>query len=179
MASVSNRYARAFADVVLDLKLDPGQIVEQVRSLVAVVAGSPDLRRVWDSPAIPGEQKRKLLDRIVSTMGVEKRVRNFIAVLIDHHRIAALGEIARQFEHDLNSRLGFAEAEITSARALSESEKRSLEAQIASLTGKKVRAQYAQDSSVLGGAVVKIGSTIYDGSVRGQLQRLKEQLSAG
>jgi F-type H+-transporting ATPase subunit delta len=179
MASVSNRYARAFADVVMDLRLDAAQIMEQVHSLVSVVAGSPDLRRVWDSPAIPGEQKRKLLDSIVSRGGLEKHVRNFIAVLIDHHRIAALPEIARQFEHELNSRMGYAEAEITSARQLSDSEKRALEAQIATLTGKKVRAHYEQDGHVLGGAVVKIGSTIYDGSVRGQLQKLKEQLSAG
>ena len=178
MASVTSRYARAFADVVIDLKLDPGQIVQQVRSLVAVVNANGDLRRVWETPSIPAEQKRGLVDAIVQRMAIARPVRNFVAVLIDHHRIAALSEIARQFELELDHRLGFAEAEISSARELSVDEKRQLEAQIEKLSGKKVRASYAIDRGLLGGAVVKLGSTIYNGSVRGQLQKLKQELSS-
>jgi F-type H+-transporting ATPase subunit delta len=144
-----------------------------------MLKASPDLRRLWESPAIPAEEKRKLLDSIAAQSGTAKPTRNFIAVLMDHHRIVALPEIARQFEHELNRRLGYAEAEIISARPLSDEEKRGLEQQIAGLTGQKVRAHYAQDEKILGGAVVKLGSTVYDGSVRGQLQKIKEQLSAG
>ncbi len=178
MAAVSSRYARAFADVVVDLKLDPGQTVAQLRSLVALVSNSADLQRVWENPSIPAEQKRQLLDAIVQRMGIARPLRNLVAVLIDNRRIAALAEIARQFELELDSRLGFAQASISSARELSPEEKRHLEAQIARLSGKRVRASYGVNRELLGGAVVKLGSTIYDGSVRGQLQKLRQELSS-
>ena len=101
-----------------------------------------------------------------------------MAVLIEHGRTAALSAIARQFEMELDRRLGFVEADITSARDLSDPERSALEAQIVHLTGHKVRARYALDKELLGGALVRIGSMIYDGSLRGQLRRIKAQLSA-
>src|SRR5512146_239948 len=178
MASVTSRYARAFADVVIDLKLDPTQIREELRSMVEIVGANPDLRRVWESPAVPQEQKLKLLDALAARAGLVSPVRNFMAVLIDHGRMAMLAEIATQFEVELNQRLGVAEAEVTSVRELSSQERAALEEQLAKVTGMKVRASYALDRKLLGGAVVKVGSTIYDGSLRGQLRRIKEQLSS-
>jgi F-type H+-transporting ATPase subunit delta len=177
MAAVNNRYARAFAEVVLEQKLDTGKILAELGSLVELVESSPQLRSVWENPAVPAEQKRNLLDAIVQRAGVSRQVRNFLAVLIDRGRIVALQQIARQFESELNERLGFVEAEIASARELGEQEKRALEAQIAQVTGRRVRARYVRDAALLGGAVIQVGSTIYDGSVKGQLQRLKEELS--
>ena len=177
MAAVNSRYARAFAEVVLEQKLEAAKVVDEVRSLVELVSGSPQLRSVWENPAVPAEQKRGLLDAIVQRAGVSRPVRNFFAVLIDRGRMAALEQIARQFESELNQRLGFVEAEIASARELGDAEKRALEAQIAQVTGRKVRAHYVRDAALLGGAVIQVGSTIYDGSVKGQLQRLKEALS--
>src|SRR5512143_3209599 len=179
MAAVNSRYARAFVDVVFDKKLDASKTIEELRALAELVETTAALRTVWESPSVPAEQKRAVLDQIVSKLGASKMTRNLVAVLIDNRRIAALPEIARQFQEELNTRLGIADAQITTARELGEDEKRALEQQIAVLTGKKVRAEYRRDQTVLGGAVVKVGSTIYDGSVKGQLQRLKEQLSAG
>src|SRR5512132_1251401 len=178
MAEVNSRYARALVEVVGGKKLDGAAVLAQLQSLVALLRSSAELRRVFENPAIPAGQKRKLLDAIVAREGVSKPVRNFVAVLIDNRRIAALPEIAKQVELEMDRRLGLAEAQVTSARELSPEEKRDLEAQIAQLTGKQVRAQYGTDVKLLGGAVVRLGSTIYDGSVRGQLQKLKEQLAA-
>jgi F-type H+-transporting ATPase subunit delta len=178
MALVTSRYARAFADVVIELKLDVINVREELRSVVKTIESSGPLRRVWDSPAIPHEQKLAVLNSIAAQMGLVSPVRNFIAVLIDHGRVAILPQIARQFETELNQRLGLAEAQVTSCRELSPAEKAALEAQIMTLTAKKVLARYEIDQKILGGAVVKVGSTIYDGSVRGQLQKLREQLSA-
>ena len=178
MASVTNTYARAFADVVLERKLDATQVLQQTQSLAALVASSADLRQVWEAPSIPAEQKRKLLDAIVARASISREVRNFVAVLIDHRRIEFLDRIVKQFEHELDFRLGFAEAEITSARELNEAARRELESQVEKLTGRKVRARYTEDASLLGGAVIKVGSTIYDGSVNGQLERLREQISS-
>jgi len=178
MASVTNIYARAFADVVIDGRLNFDQVLHEAQSLAALVSSSKDLREVWESPAIPAEQKRAVLDAIVAREGISRPVRNLVAVLIDKRRIAFLDAIVKQFEVEMNARLGFAEAEITSARPLGDGERRTLEAEVAKLIGKKVRARYLQDPSVLGGAVVRVGSTIYDGSVKGQLERIKEALSA-
>jgi F-type H+-transporting ATPase subunit delta len=179
VASIAIRYARAFADVVIELKVDTAQVREELRSLVDMVSGSSDLRGVLESPMVQHEEKMRLLDAISQRAGFQTVVRNFMAVLIEHHHTAALPAIARQFQLELNKRLGLVEAEITSVRELSAGEKTALENRVAQLTGLKVLAQYGTDQSLLGGAVVKVGSTIYDGSLRGQLRRIKEQLSAG
>jgi F-type H+-transporting ATPase subunit delta len=179
MAEFHSRYARAFVDVVFEKKLDPVKAEDELRSIAAMVNDTPALRNVWENPSVPAEQKRAVLDQLVQRIGASKMTRNLVAVIIDHGRIAALPEIARQFQEAVNDRLGIADAEVTTARELSAEEKQRLEQEISNVTGKKVRAHYLRDAKVLGGAVVKVGSTIYDGSVKGQLQRLKEQLSAG
>ncbi|HUE53010.1 MAG TPA: ATP synthase F1 subunit delta [Terriglobales bacterium] len=178
MASVPGIYARALADVVFDQRLDPGKTLQQAQSLVELVTSSRVLREVWETPSIPAEEKRGVLDAIAVQSGISRPVRNFMAVLIDHRRVQFLGPIVKEFEHELDRRLGFAEAEITSARELSDTERRALEAQVGKLTGKKVRARYSRDVSVLGGAMVRVGSTIYDGSVKGQMERIREAISS-
>jgi len=177
MASVTNTYARAFADAVFDGHHDPDKTLHEAQAVAELVAGSRELRAVWEAPSITAEQKRAVLDAIVARQGISRTVRNFMAVLIDHRRIHFLEPIVKQFELELNQRLGFIEAEITSARELDQADRSALEARMEKLTGKKVKARYARDESILGGAVVKIGSTIYDGSVNGQLERIREALS--
>jgi F-type H+-transporting ATPase subunit delta len=176
--AVSNRYARAFVDVVFDAKLDPQKITILLQQFVAMYEGSDDLRKIWGSPAVPADQKRALLDQIIGQMGdAPRQMRNFIAVLIDQSRISILPDIAKQFETELNTRLGRVEAEVTSARPLSDVERHSLVAQVAKTTGRQVSAKYSIDAKLLGGAVVRVGSTVYDGSVRGQLHKIKQELS--
>lgn len=178
MASVASTYARAFADVVFEERLDAVRATAGLRSIVALFEQSVDLRRVWENPAVPVEQKRALLDAIVQREGIERPVRNLVAVLIDHRRLPFLPRIVEQFAKELDARMGFAEAEVSSARELGDAERRGLEAQIEKTTGKKVKARYALDASLLGGAVVRVGSTIYDGSVKGQLEQIKEAISS-
>lgn len=178
MASVASTYARAFADVVFSARLDAARSIASLHEIVRLLTESADLRKIWENPAVPADQKRNLLDAIVQRGGIEKPVRNLVAVLIDHRRIPFLPRIVEQLEKELDFRLGFAEAQISSARELSAEERRSLEAQIEKATGRKVRAQYGLDASLLGGAVVRVGSTIYDGSVRGQLEKIKEAISS-
>jgi F-type H+-transporting ATPase subunit delta len=178
VASVANTYARAFADVVLSAHLDANRAVGGLRRIESLLAESDDLRRVWENPAVPAEQKRKLLDAIVHQEGIEHHVRNLIAVLIDHRRVQFLGRIVEQLKKELDSRMGFAEAQVTSARELGDTEKRAIEARVEKVTGKKVHAHFALDAALLGGAVVRVGSTIYDGSVKGQLEKIKEAISS-
>ena len=178
MASVVGTYARAFADVVVapKNKLDSARALQELHSFEAVLAESDSLRRVLDNPSIPGDRKRAVLDAVTARLGSIRQVRNFVAVLIDHHRLSLFSEILKQLEQELNERQGFVEAQVSSARQLSDGEKIMLETEIVKLTGKKVRARYAEDASLLGGAVVQVGSTIYDGSVKGQLEKIREQL---
>lgn len=176
MSAIGSRYARAFADVVFSMKLDSNQVISEVRSLQQLVQDNVELRRVWEDPSIAAAQKRGVLDGLVERLGSARQVRNFFAVLIDHRRIAQLDDIVSEFQHEINERLGFAEAEVSTARALTDVEKRELENQISQLTGKRVQAKYVVDLKLLGGAVVQLGSTIYDGSVHGQLRRIREEL---
>ena len=178
MASVASTYARAFADVVFSAHLDANRAVAGLREIARLLAESADLRRVWENPAVPAEQKRRLLDAIVQREDIDKPVRNLVAVLMDHRRVQFLQRIIEQLEKELDARMGFAEAQISSARELSEAEKRALEVEIEKNTGKKVRARYALDPSLLGGAMVRVGSTIYDGSVKGQLEKIREAMSS-
>jgi F-type H+-transporting ATPase subunit delta len=178
VASVASTYARAFADVVLSAHLDSARAAGGLRRIAELLAESADLRLVWANPAVPAQQKRKLLDAIVQREGIDKPVRNLVAVLIDHRRVQFLQRIIEQLEQELDARLGFAEAQVSSARELDDAEKRTLESQIEKTTGKKVRAKYGLDASLLGGAVVRVGSTIYDGSVKAQLEKIREAISS-
>ncbi|MFY9674070.1 MAG: ATP synthase F1 subunit delta [Terriglobales bacterium] len=176
MASVVGTYARAFADVVMSTKADPARMLAELQSMEALLAESVELRRVLDNPSIPSAQKNAVIDALAQRLGASRPVRNFVAVVTDHRRLALFSDIVKQVEQELNDRMGFAEAQVTSSRLLNDPEKQLLEAEIAKLTGKRVRARYQQDASILGGAVVQVGSTIYDGSVNGQLERIREQL---
>lgn len=177
MASVASRYARALVEVVLEQKIDADIARLQLHSIVDAVNESVDLRRVWESPAVLPAQKRAVLDGIAKQIGAVKPIRNFIAVLIDHRRIAMLNDITRQFEAELDAQLGFVEVEISSARTLTPGEKRDIENRVERMTGKKVRPRYSSKPELLGGVSIKVGSTIYDGSVRGQLEKMRQELS--
>ena len=177
MAAVTASYARAFADVIASRKLDPDAVTAEMSSLVALLDASHDLRKVWENPSIPAPQKRALLDAIAAQTEMSRETRNFVAILIDHRRVPILPQVTEQLRVELNSRLGVVDAEITSARLLGDDEKRELEDRIGRSSGKRVRASYRTDPALLGGAVVRIGSTVYDGTVLGQLHKLREQLS--
>lgn len=175
--AVASRYAAALADAAL------GEAkAEQVRGDLAVFAGafeeSPELRNVLESPAVTPELKRKIVEELARRMNLATAVRNFVFLLIDHRRTEMLREIQKAFHEALNARLGIADAEVTSARELSADEQRELTVALERRTGKKIEARFREDASLLGGAVVRVGSVVYDGSVREQLNRLRERLES-
>jgi F-type H+-transporting ATPase subunit delta len=176
MASFASIYARALTDVVVERKLNADKVATELDAVSRVLAESEQLRTVWESPSVHAGQKLKLLDAIAVRIGLSREVRNFVAVLISKRRISAFADIAKTAVQHINQALGIADAEIVSARELTAEQKKLLESQVATLTGKSLRVRYALDPGLMGGALVKVGSTVYDGSVRGQLQRMKEQL---
>ncbi|HET8889306.1 MAG TPA: ATP synthase F1 subunit delta [Candidatus Angelobacter sp.] len=179
MAAVLGRYARAYADVVLKHRHHIEKAAGELEQIAAIISSSRELRNVLANPAVEREQKLKLLDAIVSRMDASQLLRNFLAVLIDHRRIGNIGDVLEQFKRELDRRMGIADAKVSSVRELTSAEKRSLEQELAEITGKTVRATYSQDASLLGGVLVRVGSTIYDGSVQGRLQRMRAEIAAG
>jgi F-type H+-transporting ATPase subunit delta len=176
MSVLSLRYAHALASVIEAMKLDAAAVKQQLDDFAQTLAGSRELREVLANPSISSQQKLKVLDAIAGRIGMFPQVRNFIAVVMDHGRLHEFSEMATEYASVADEQSGFAEAEITSAHALNDVDRAQLEAQVAKLAGGKIRATYSEDKTLLGGAVVRIGSTVYDGSIRAQLSQLKQRL---
>jgi F-type H+-transporting ATPase subunit delta len=179
MAAVLGRYARAYAEVIVQHKLDADAAVAEIAQVAELIDGNRELRNVLENPAVPHLQKLHLLDALMKRMGSSKLLRNFLAVLIDNRRIGSIGEVVEQFRQELDWIRGIAEARVSSARALTAAQKKSLEAQLGEITGKMVRATYSEDPALLGGVTVRVGSTIYDGSVQGRLERMRREIAQG
>jgi F-type H+-transporting ATPase subunit delta len=175
LSVVAERYAAALADVAAERK-NSEEVKRELEAFVEAFFSIPDLRNALESPALNAELKRKIIAEIAAKMGIHSEVRNFIYLVVDHRRTEMLPEIQEAFREELNERLGIVEAEVTSVRELSAGEKKELTSVLEKRTGKKVEARFQEDGALLGGAVVRLGSTIYDGSVRDQLNRLREKL---
>ena len=179
-SAIVTRYANALVDAVIGPSsgVDPSQAVQQLRSFEAVIQSSPDLRNVLASPAISLARKRAVLTSLSEKLGLPRIIRNFLLVLNDHRRSGSISEVIDSFDILLDARLGFVRAEILSAQKLGAEQEKTLAAQLAQLTGKQVRMRFSEDPSLIGGVVARIGSTVYDGSVRGQLSAMAHRLSA-
>lgn len=179
MAIVDLRYARALEQVVLSQKLSRDEVKRQLDDFQATYAESAPLREILEDPSIPQEQKVRFLDALSGRIGMSGTVRNFVAVVTAHNRLTELPEIVTSYLHLADEDSGVVEAEVTSARPLDDAGKRTLEQGVAQMVGgTQVRATYREDPSLLGGAVVKVGSTVYDGSVRGQLEQMRQRMVA-
>lgn len=178
-SAAANRYARALADVVLarGSSLPGADAVAQLRSVEQLISSSDELRNALLTPAIQAARKRAVMGRLLKELGTLTIIRNFIYVVIDHRRVGIIGEIREAFELLMDERLGFVRAEVSSAAPLDQRRSSEIESELSSLTGKRVRLHFAVDPALLGGLAARIGSTVYDGSLRGQLQQLRRQLA--
>lgn len=176
MKAVAQRYARALADVAVAQK-KAEEVRKDLATFAAILQESVDLRNLLASPAVAREKKHAVIDALAKRVGASGAVRNFLFVLVDNRRAGMLAEIREAFEAQLLDRMGVTLALVTSAREMSSSEKAELGKALERLTGKRVEAEYKQDAGLIGGAVVRIGSTVYDGSVRQQLNRLRVSLA--
>jgi F-type H+-transporting ATPase subunit delta len=178
MAAFVARYARAFADVVAQEKLDTAALDRQMDDFLATFEGSTELRALFANPAVAATQKIAILDKLNAKLGLQKQLRNLLAVLIKNDRIGAVREVAEAYRAEMQERQGIRQVEIVTARELNEKDRAGLVAGVGKLAGARVQASFKLDESILGGAVVRIGSTVYDGSLRGRLERLKAALIA-
>ena len=182
---VAARYAKALADVVTagvhashEPQGDPAQITAELRTVDEMIDSSGELRNALASPAVAPSRKRAVMARLIAPMNVSAQVRNFLFVVIDHRRVHQLKPIIEAFENLADERLGFVRADVASAQTMPEAQRAALEAQLSRLAGKKTRLRYTTDPALVGGVLAKVGSTVYDGSVRGQLERLRVKLGS-
>jgi F-type H+-transporting ATPase subunit delta len=172
LSAVAERYAAALAEVALERKL-ADRVRSDLGAFVDVYLSSADLRNALESPVVSSDVKHGVIQEVAAKMGVDVAVKNFLYLIVDHGRTEMLHEVPAALQQQLNMRMGIAEAEVSSARELSGAERQQLTAILERRTGKKIEASFRQDKTLLGGAVVRVGTTIYDGSVREQLNRLR------
>jgi F-type H+-transporting ATPase subunit delta len=173
--TVARRYATALADVVL--KHGETEIVRsELKTWEDLMNQNPNLQDAFSNPAITHADKEKVLESLLAKTKPSKTTANFLRVLLKNSRLTELAHINEKFASVLDERSGVVTAEVTSARPLSEAEKTEFQANLAKLTGKKVNLNFNINENIIGGVVTRVGSTVYDGSVKTQLENLKQQL---
>jgi len=175
--TIAQHYADALADVAVSENV-AGQIRGEFADFLGLLTESPNLGVLLGSPAVPKANKRNVVEALIERTGASRTLRNFLFVVLDHRRLSLLNEIHIAFDQQLDVRQGITRANVTSARELDSQEKERLSGALTKLSGRQVKAEYKLDPALIAGAVVRIGSTIYDGSVRTQLERLRTRLAS-
>lgn len=175
VGNVARRYASALADVAMETG-QSGPIQHELQAWEAMLSGNSDLFDVFSSPAIAHASKERLLEDLISRSNPGRSTANFLRVLLRNSRLTEISEISERFNEVLDERRGVTNATVTSSRELTEQEKSELKQNLEKMSGKEVHLQFNIDENVIGGAVTRLGSTIYDGSVKTQLELLKQQM---
>jgi len=173
--TISRRYATALADVVTESG-ETDTVRAELKTWQQIMATSSELQSAFRNPAIAHANKEKVLEGLLDKVKPSKTTSNFLRVLLRNSRLTELAAINERFESVLEERSGHIAAEVTSARELSPAQQSELKTNLEKLTGKNVKLNFATDPNLIGGVVTRIGSTVYDGSVRTQLENLKEEM---
>ena len=175
--AVASRYARALADA-LGAQGDFGAMQKELEDFAGVWRESEELREALVSPTIPVEQKRSVLDTLIQRLALSVTAGNFLRVLLVNYRMPLLEEVLKAFQKVADDRLGIVEVQVLYAQDLTPEEKEALREKFAELTGKSVEMKFRREEKLLGGIQARVGSKVYDGSVQGYLERLREQLTS-
>ena len=174
MSVAANRYGKALMDALYPEKAANG--LQQLQSFASLLKEQPDARRFLQNPAMAGDRRQRLMKEISDALSFDRKVANFVNILIDRNRLPILEEIIGAYRKLLDDRLGIVRAQVTAAQTLDSAQQGELAAKLEQITGKQVRMEVAVDPSLIGGVIAQVGSTIYDGSVRQQLQAFKSRL---
>jgi F-type H+-transporting ATPase subunit delta len=175
--AIASRYARALADVLRPAGNYAAALAE-LETYLGVWRESSDLREAFESPVVPPASKQKVLGAILVRLGTSHTVSNFLRVLLAHFRMGMLEEVVQAFRKVVDQRLGIVEVKISYSRDVSEQEQTALRERFSQLTGQKAEVSFSRKDELLGGVLAQVGSVIYDGSIRGFLERLGQSLSS-
>jgi len=173
--TVSRRYATALADVVIKTGEVEG-VKGELKIWEQMLTGNSELENAFRNPAIAHANKEKVLESLLERMRPSKTTSNFLRVLLRNGRLVDLTSINDRFAVVLEERSGSVVASVLSARELSDSQRNELKANLERITGKQIKLDFNIDPNLIGGVVTRVGSTIYDSSVKTQLENLKEEL---
>lgn len=176
--TVARRYATALADVVIKTG-ETNSVKTELKTWEQMISSNSQLLEAFSNPSIAQENKEKVLESLIAKTVPTKTTANFLRILLRNSRLTEISEINERFDSILDERNGIVSAQITSANPISESEKKELETNLNKVTGKKVSPNYIVDKSIIGGIITRIGSTVYDGSIKTKLEELREQLVNG
>jgi F-type H+-transporting ATPase subunit delta len=174
MSLAANRYAKALIDVLYPEKAEAG--LQQLRGFASFLNEQAEARGFLQNPSIAGDRRHRMLKEISEALSFDRRVANFVNILTDRNRLPLLEEIITQYQKLMDERMGIVRARVTAARSLDALQQRELAGKLEQITGKQVLMEFAIDASLIGGVIAQVGSTIYDGSVRQQLQTFKNRL---
>ena len=175
LQTIARRYASALADVALD-RNEEDRVQLEINSWGDLIENNSQLSEVFANPTIPYDQKRKVLEELITRSRIGDTSASFLRVLLRNQRLAQLKYIAERFGQVLDDRHGIVGANVTTARPIPEDVKTALRDALSAKTGRNVRLSFTTDESIIGGVVTQIGSTIFDGSVQGHLDRLGSEL---
>lgn len=178
VTALDTHYARALADAVMapHSGLAPEQASLELRLAADLLHSSHDLERCLLSPAVPRAKKQEIVQKLSAEMGVHRLMVNFLRMLVHHRRVAQLHGIRIEFERIIDERTGFQRAEIVSATALNDGQKKEIVGALEQTSGNKIRPHFKTDPSLLGGVVARLASKEYDGSLKGRLETLRRRL---
>jgi len=171
------QYANALADIAM-AQGAADAVTQQLIGFGALYAESAELRNFLPSPAVTREAKHRVIEKLLARVGGSKIVRNFLFVVVDHQRTHVLPEMIIAFQEAIRQREGITEAQISSAVELNATQKAEMESTLERMTGKRVEAKFSLEPQLLGGAVVRVGDTVYDGSLRSRLNELRARLAS-
>jgi F-type H+-transporting ATPase subunit delta len=175
LQTVARRYATALADVAIERR-EQNEVKAEIDGWTQLVESNPQLKEVFANPTIPYDQKRQVLEELIARSRVRDTTAGFLRVLLKNQRLAQLKDIAERYKSALDDRAGVVAADITTARPVPDDIREALRDSLATYTGKTVRLTFDTDPAIIGGVVARIGSTIFDGSVQSQLERLAGNL---
>jgi F-type H+-transporting ATPase subunit delta len=176
LQTIARRYATALADVI-QTRGESREVQEELTGWQQMLNANPTLSEVFANPTIALDKKRAVLNKLIEVSRPRPTTANFLKVLLQNQRLTNLDEINLKLAAVLDERAGVVAAIVSSARPVPVEAQRQLESRLASLTGSKVRIEFASDPDLIGGLVTRIGSTVYDGSVRTHLQQIKTKMA--
>jgi F-type H+-transporting ATPase subunit delta len=174
--TIARRYATALADVILEQR-EEAEVRHELNEWEQMFASNPSLLEIFSNPTVGYDQKQKVLSELINRTRVRPTTANFLRVLLKNQRMADLSQVTAKLSQILDERSGVISADVVSAQPLPAASTAALALRLGEITGKKVNLNFATDETLLGGIVTRIGSTVYDGSVRNQLERLGEALA--
>jgi F-type H+-transporting ATPase subunit delta len=171
--------AKRYATALLDIGSEGGQLdalVEEIASASATYESSVELQHAFENPLIPAAAKKAMLHDLVEALRLGATTRSFLGLLVDRRRIKALPPIATRLREMADLRRGITRAEVLTAMPLPDEYFEKLQRELERITGQKVALDRKLDPSLICGVLIRVGDTIYDGSLIARLKQLKETM---